>query len=62
MARQMFHRRTRSKVDEARDILANVVLCHVPVVMFNFQQKVASLPPPPHRLFAAGVFLSDGTH
>lgn len=39
-ARQMYQRRTRSKVDEARDILANVVLCHVPVVLFNFQQKV----------------------
>lgn len=35
-----FARRTRSKVDEARDILANVVLCHVPVLHFDFQQKV----------------------
>lgn len=38
-----FTRRTRSKVDEARDILANVVLCHVPVVTFDFQQKVCVL-------------------
>lgn len=35
-----FVRRTRSKVDEARDILANVVLCHVPVLHFDYQQKV----------------------
>jgi DNA-directed RNA polymerase III subunit RPC2 len=35
-----FMRRTRSRVDEARDILANVVLCHVPVVHFDYQQKV----------------------
>ena len=35
-----FQRRTRSRVDEARDILANVVLCHVPVVAFDYQQKV----------------------
>lgn len=32
--------RARPKVDEARDILANVVVCHVPVVHYNFQQKV----------------------
>ncbi|PSC73428.1 DNA-directed RNA polymerase III subunit RPC2 [Micractinium conductrix] len=35
-----FQRRGRSRVDEARDILANVVLCHVPVVSFDYQQKV----------------------
>ncbi len=35
-----FQRRTRSRVDEAREILANVVLCHVPVVAFDYQQKV----------------------
>jgi DNA-directed RNA polymerase III subunit RPC2 len=28
------------QVDEARDILAHVVLCHVPVHKYNFQQKV----------------------
>ena len=26
-------------MDEARDILANVVLCHIPVAQYNFQQK-----------------------
>lgn len=31
---------TRLQVDEARDILAHVVLCHVPVVRYNFQLKV----------------------
>ena len=35
-----YSRRTRSAVDEARDILANVVLCHVPVVAFDYQKKV----------------------
>ncbi|KAK9824521.1 hypothetical protein WJX72_011068 [[Myrmecia] bisecta] len=40
MGRQIFVRRTRSRVDEARDILANVVVCHVPVIHFDFQQKV----------------------
>lgn len=39
-----FTRRTRSRVDEARDILANVVLCHVPVVQFDYQQKVWHCP------------------
>ena len=38
-----FSRRTRSAVDEARDILANVVLCHVPVVAFDYQKKVTYL-------------------
>jgi DNA-directed RNA polymerase III subunit RPC2 len=33
-------KRRKSKVDEARDILANVVLCHVPVLKYNFQGKV----------------------
>lgn len=33
-------RRGRSPVDEVRDILANVVLCHVPVVAFDYQKKV----------------------
>jgi hypothetical protein len=32
-------RRGRSRVDEARDILASVVLCHIPVVAYDFQQK-----------------------
>ncbi len=38
--RAMGRMRARPKVDEARDILANVVVCHVPVVHYNFQQKV----------------------
>lgn len=32
--------RRRSPVDEVRDILANVVLCHVPVNAFDYQKKV----------------------
>lgn len=28
------------QVDEARDVLAHVVLCHVPVVRYNFAAKV----------------------
>ena len=41
-ARGPFQRKSRhaSKGDEAREILASVVLCHVPVVRFNFQAKV----------------------
>ncbi|WIA33788.1 hypothetical protein OEZ86_006901 [Tetradesmus obliquus] len=35
-----FERRRKSKVDEARDVLAHVVLCHVPVVRYNFAAKV----------------------
>ena len=31
----------RSRVDEARDILAGVVLAHVPVVAYDFRQKCA---------------------
>lgn len=30
----------RSKVDEARDVLSHVVLCHVPVPKYNFSSKV----------------------
>lgn len=35
-----FGRRTKSKSDEARELLSNLVFSHVPVVNFNFQQKV----------------------
>jgi DNA-directed RNA polymerase III subunit RPC2 len=35
-------RRGRSRVDEARDILASVVLSHVPVPQYDFQQKVCT--------------------
>ncbi len=40
---QYSSRRTRSKVDEVRDVLANVVVCHIPVHQFDYQQKVGSL-------------------
>ena len=33
-------RRGRSRVDEAREILATVVLSHVPVLQYDYQQKV----------------------
>ncbi len=39
---QYSSRRTRSKVDEVRDVLANVVVCHIPVHQFDYQQKVGS--------------------
>ena len=39
-------KRRKSKVDEARDILAHVVLCHVPVQKYNFQNKVRSTVTP----------------
>lgn len=38
-----FTRRARSLVDETRDILANVVLSHVPVVAFDYQRKITYL-------------------
>ncbi|KAG2492788.1 hypothetical protein HYH03_008949 [Edaphochlamys debaryana] len=34
-------KRRKSKVDEARDVLAHVVLCHVPVPRYQFAQKIA---------------------
>lgn len=37
--RQMWVKTRRSKVDEARDILATVVLAHVPVHAFDFRPK-----------------------
>ena len=36
-------RNSRSKGDEAREILANTLLNHVPVVRYNFQAKVGRL-------------------
>mmetsp|Transcript_6859 Transcript_6859/g.25298 ORF Transcript_6859/g.25298 Transcript_6859/m.25298 type:complete len:1170 (+) Transcript_6859:151-3660(+) len=39
MSRQMWVKTKRSKVDEARDILANVVLAHIPVPAFDFRNK-----------------------
>eukprot|EP00897_Mesotaenium_endlicherianum_P004680 jgi/Mesen1/423/ME000100S10653 len=37
--RQMWVKTRRSKVDEARDILASVVLAHVPVHQYDFRHK-----------------------
>ncbi|KXZ53350.1 hypothetical protein GPECTOR_7g1245 [Gonium pectorale] len=34
-------KRRKSKVDEARDVLAHVVLCHVPVPRYQFVHKIA---------------------
>mmetsp|Transcript_10383 Transcript_10383/g.31241 ORF Transcript_10383/g.31241 Transcript_10383/m.31241 type:complete len:1166 (-) Transcript_10383:34-3531(-) len=34
-------KRRKSKVDEARDIMAHVLFCHVPAPKYNFQQKLA---------------------
>ena len=39
---QYSSRRSRSKVDEARDILANVVVSHIPVLQYDFHQKVCT--------------------
>ena len=57
-ARGPFQRKSRhaSKGDEAREILANVILCHVPVLRFNFQAKVCYITlqgPPPASLSAS---------
>ncbi len=30
----------RSKTDEARDLLANVIVCHIPCPRYDFQEKV----------------------
>ncbi|KAL3690345.1 hypothetical protein R1sor_016654 [Riccia sorocarpa] len=38
-SRNMWVKAKRSKVDEARDILANVVLAHVPVIQYDFRKK-----------------------
>ncbi|GBG88963.1 hypothetical protein CBR_g48573, partial [Chara braunii] len=37
--RAMWVKIKKSKVDEARDVLANVVLCHIPVNRFDFRPK-----------------------
>ena len=33
-------KRQKTKADEAREVLSNLVFSHVPVIAFNFQQKV----------------------
>ncbi|KAL6782341.1 RPC2 [Auxenochlorella protothecoides x Auxenochlorella symbiontica] len=48
-----FQRRGRSRVDEARDILSGVVLCHVPVPRYNFQAKVVYLAVMVRRMLCA---------
>lgn len=48
-------RRTRSRVDEVRDILANVILCHVPVMAFNFSKKVSYIAVMLRRMLCAVV-------
>lgn len=48
-------RRSRSQIDEVRDILANVVVCHVPVVQFNYQRKVTYLAAMIRRMLAAVI-------
>mmetsp|Transcript_18127 Transcript_18127/g.33118 ORF Transcript_18127/g.33118 Transcript_18127/m.33118 type:complete len:1156 (-) Transcript_18127:48-3515(-) len=55
-------KRTKSKIDEARDILAQVVLCHVPVLRYNFSTKVAFLGMMLRRMLYAVVdpsFIDD---
>ena len=45
-AQGTFQRKSRfnSKGDEAREVLANTVLNHVPVIRYNFQAKVSLCP------------------
>jgi DNA-directed RNA polymerase III subunit RPC2 len=43
----------KSKVDEARDTLAQVVLCNVPVVAFDFRAKVFYIATMCRRILAA---------
>ena len=38
--RSPLHSRSKSRMEEARDILANIILCHVPVVRYQFHAKV----------------------
>lgn len=47
-------RQTKSKVDEARDLLANVVLSHVPVAAYDFRAKVVYLAIMVRRIILAG--------
>ena len=39
--KQYDQKRRKSKVDEARDIMAYVLWCHVAAPKYNFQQKLA---------------------
>lgn len=53
--RAFTERRRKSKVDEARDVLANVVLCHVPVVRYGFGAKLLYLAAMARRVAAAAL-------
>lgn len=60
--RAFSERRRKSKVDEARDVLANVVLCHVPVVRYGFGPKLLYTAVMVRRMAAAildRTFLDD---
>ena len=46
-------RRGKSLVDEVREVLADVVIAHVPVVRFDFRQKVTYLAVMLRRLMGA---------
>ena len=50
-----FQRKSRfaSKGDEAREVLANTLLNHIPVIRYNFQAKVTPATTPPTALPAA---------
>ena len=37
------HSRNRPRLDEARDILASMILCHVPVERYNFDAKASTV-------------------
>jgi len=55
-------RRRKSKVDEARDILANVVLCHVPVHRYAFGHKTVYMAVMIRRMLLAALdpsFIDD---
>ena len=53
--RMMYSRNKRSKVDEARDILAGVVLAHVPVPAYDFRQKCVYVAIMIRRILGGGA-------
>ncbi|KAK9821215.1 hypothetical protein WJX81_000849 [Elliptochloris bilobata] len=46
---------TRSRTDEARDLLANVIVCHIPCPRYDFQEKVIYLAEMVRRMLLAMV-------
>ena len=48
---------TRSRTDEARDLLANVIVCHIPSPRYDFTEKVRRLHPARMPVVAPGVLL-----